>query len=282
LFQKSLIYAARRHIQWGMLLSTNSSRTFLAEELARRIKNNPRYSQRAFARQMGLSAGELSEVLRGKRNLSLKSALKVARALTLSPAEAKHLVHLTQVDKSQGSPLLNPLTSDTPSYQLTLDMFHVISDWTCFAVLNLADTQGFRFDAFWIAKRLGISRAEAQMALDRLERVGLIERKNGKLIIVKDYVMSPSGIPSEAIRNSHRQILNKAIEALETQDHTERDITGLGMAIDPKQLPSIRKEISDFQDSLVAKYSKGKKSEVYHLEVAFFRLTQRSHERNEE
>src|SRR3954468_13014795 len=83
-----------------MLLNTHSSQTFLSEELARRMKSNPRYSQRAFARQLGLSAGELSEILRGKRSLSLRSALRVASSLGLSPSETRHLITLAQLEKS--------------------------------------------------------------------------------------------------------------------------------------------------------------------------------------
>jgi hypothetical protein len=67
--------------------------------------------------------------------------------------------------------------------------------------------------------------------------------------------------------------LNKAIEALETHPVDERDITGIGFAVDPKHLPAIRKEISDFQDRLIAQYSKGKRTEVYQLEMALFRLS---------
>ena len=57
-------------------------------------------SQCAFAKQMGLSAGELSEVLRGKRALSLRSTLRVASSLGLGPAETRHLITLAQLEKS--------------------------------------------------------------------------------------------------------------------------------------------------------------------------------------
>jgi uncharacterized protein (TIGR02147 family) len=260
-----------------MLIETNSTRQFLSEELARRIRVNSRYSQRAFARQMGLSAGELSEILRGKRALSLRSALRVASALGLSPAETRHLITLAQLEKSAKFGTLLPSDSpeDIPSRQkLTLEMFHVVSDWVCFALLNLADTKGFRMDALWIAKRLAISPAEAQVALDRLERVGLIERVDGELRVTPDYVISPSGIPSEAIRNYHRQILKKASEALELQAVTEREFTGSGFAIDPARLPELKKAIARFQDEIVTRFSSRDGREVYHLELALFRLSE--------
>jgi len=263
-----------------MLLETSTSKQFLSEELARRIRANPRYSQRAFARQMGLSAGELSEILRGKRSLSLRSALRVASALGLSPAETRHLITLAQLEKSSryGTAIAVDEETDIPSRQkLTLEMFHVVSDWVCFAILNLADTKAFRLDSSWIAKRLAVSQAEAQVALDRLERVGLMERDSangGQLRVTPDYVISPSGIPSEAIRNYHRQILKKASEALDLQAVTEREFTGSGFATDASKLPELKKAISRFQEEIVTRFSSQEGSEVYHLEVALFRLSQ--------
>jgi uncharacterized protein (TIGR02147 family) len=260
-----------------MLLETATCKQFLGEELARRIRVNSRYSQRAFARQMGLSAGELSEILRGKRALSLRSALRVASALGLSPAETRHLITLAQLEKSvrYGADLAIDENEDVPSRQkLTLEMFHVVSDWVCFAILNLADTKGFRLDPAWIAKRLAVSQAEAQVSFDRLERVGLIERVDGLMRVTPDYVISPSGIPSEAIRNYHRQILKKAGDALDLQAMTEREFIGSGFATDPSRLPELKKAIARFQEEMVTRFSCREGQEVYHLEIALFRLSE--------
>ncbi len=264
-----------------MLLETQSCKQFLSEELARRTKVNPRYSQRAFARQMGLSPGELSEILRGKRGLGLKSALRVSQALGLSPSETRHLITLSQLEKSgrYGAPVPMDEVADLPTRQkLTVEMFHVVSDWICFAILSLADTRGFSLDGSWIAKRLAVSQAEAQVALDRLERVGLVERTEGVLRVTPDYVISPSGIPSEAVRNYHRQILKKAAEALDLQSMAERDFTGTGFAIDLARLPDLKKDITRFQEEIVTRYSSRTGDEVYQLEVALFRLSQKQGE----
>jgi len=258
-----------------MLLATDTARNFLLEELNRRTRSNPRYSVRAFARQLKLSPGELSEILRGVRKLSFKKAILVARALGLGAGETQHLVELVHLQDAAASPV-GP--APTPAErQLTLDVFRVVSDWYCFAILNLADTEGFKFNAHWIAKRLGISPTEAGVALERLERVGLLERTGGKLHVCEDLVLSPSGIPSEAVRNYHRDILRKASEAIELQAVEDRDFNGIGFAVDPKYLPEMKKDVRDFQRKLIGKYSKrGRCTEVYHLETALFRLSQLS------
>lgn len=260
-----------------MILSAISCRQFLLEELARRQQTNPRYSQRAFAKQMRLSAGELSEILRGRRALSLKSALKIARALGLNSTETKHLVHLSQIEKSARfgaqEALLQP-SLKVDSAQLEMDAFHLISDWYCLAILNLADCVGFEWNTNWIANRLGITRAQAQSALDRLERIGLIKCADGRRRIDKQHVYTTSGVSSDAIRAYHRAMLKKASDALDFQKVEERELSGVGLAIDPRNLESMRQDISDFQEQMLAKYAKGKRLEVYQLQIALFRLSE--------
>lgn len=247
----------------------------LEQELHRRIRKNPRYSLRAYASALGFSPGELSEILRGKRRLTAKALLKIARVLCFSPEMTERFLRETVPEKKERS---TRNKSALPVRPLTVDFFHVVSDWYCFAILNLADTEGFRGDPKWIARRLGLTVTETKLALARLKRLGLLREEGGKLEAVSDYVISPDGIPSEAIRNYHRQILEKAAESLETQSVTEREIAGVGFAFDPKRLPELKKEIHSFLDRVVRNYAPSpgseKPGEVYHLETSFFRMTQ--------
>ncbi len=267
-----------------MLLESNTVQEFLGRELDRRVKVNPRYSQRGFARSLGLSPGELSEILRGKRKLGLKGALKISRAMGLNPAETKHLLHLAQVEKSKEWNIETRLTVEPAplsANSLNDDVVALLSDWFYFAVLNLVDTREFRWNSIWIAKRLGITRMQAKVAMERLLRLGLVKKENGRFQCSNDVVLSTAGVPSEAIRQLHRQMLKKALDALDFQPVNERDITGVGFACDPNDIEAIRREISEFQDKLTSKYRKGKLSEVYHLEVALFRLTQGGDQREQ-
>lgn len=266
-----------------MLLSCSSYKDFLAVEYLRRSKANPRYSQRAFAKQLGLSAGELSEVLRGKRCLSLKSALRIARSLNLNEAERNHLLSLVNGQKSKEWESEEPGKSGTRAQealevrQLSLDMFQAVSEWYCFAILTLSECESFRWDENWIAKRLGISPMQARIAIHRLERLGLIEKKKGRYRVVENYVMSPDGIPSEAVRNYHRQILELAARSLELQALSEREISGITLAIHPKFIAAVKKEMAVFLDGIAERYGVGKKpQQVYQLEMAFFRLSEGS------
>jgi uncharacterized protein (TIGR02147 family) len=253
-----------------------TSSEFLREELSRRLRSNPRYSLRAFSKLLGVSPGALSELLSGKRPLSVKLAHQMAGRLGWSEAELGQLLRLCVQEQSSRQGLVSP---DTPaSYatrNLSDDVFRIIADWYCLAILSLAEVPGFRADARWIAKRLKISVHQSTEALERLERVGLLIREKDILRPSPDFVITGSDMPSEAIRAYHRSLLEMAAQALDTQSPGERDITGICLAIDPRDLDELRREVEAFQDRVVRRYSKpGRKKEVYQLECALFRLTE--------
>ncbi len=217
-----------------------AGQAFLSAEFERRVRSNPRYSLRAFARDLAMSPGEVSEIIKGKRRLTAKAIAKISVRLGLNASETQALLGAANLEASG----LN--NAEIQTRELSADLFRVVSDWYCFAILNLFDTVAFRADPKWIGSRLGISPAEAKLALERLERVGLTRRVKGRLERDAAFVISSSGIPSEAIRSYHKQVLTKAMQALETQPVNERDITGLGIALDTRDLPDLIGELRKF------------------------------------
>lgn len=248
----------------------------LDAELRRRIQSNPRYSLRSFARHLKISPGSLSEILRGRRELSLRSVKAVAQAIGMNTPETLHLLRLAQNAKSAkaGAKMDSKISPGLDQRVLSEQVFRLVSEWYHFAILNLLECEGFEWDAIWIAGRLGISRLQAKLAMDLLLKLKLVEKKNGRYQGTNDHILASSDVPSSAIRAYHRQILEKAIHALEEQTPDEREVSGVGLALNIKHLAAIKREIVEFQDHLVAKYSRGKKDEVYFLEMALFKLTQ--------
>ncbi len=72
---------AGEFITLAMFTQADSPRSFLRLEFERRLKRNPRYSLRAFARQIGLQPARLSYVLSGKHGLSRDAAALIASRL---------------------------------------------------------------------------------------------------------------------------------------------------------------------------------------------------------
>lgn len=261
-----------------MITESDSARNFIQEEFSRRVRINHRYSLRAFARSLGLGSGELSEILRNQRPISLKVAAKISKAMGFNSVEANKFFSLVDGEKRNSfiEDALPPIGQVSVEVQKKLDedTFHLVSEWQHFAILNLLDCEDFQWNSSYVAKRLSISQTQAQLAMNLLVRLNLVYKKGEKYKGVQDFILSPTGVSSTAIRKYHCQMLEKAIDAIEFQKIDERDFSGVGFAVDPARLTQIKKDISVFQDQLVAKYSKGKKQEVYFLEIALFKLTQ--------
>ncbi len=260
------------------MIEKNSYLEILKDEFLRRVSVNSQYSQRAFARTLSLAPGELSEIMRSIRPLTIKSALKITKALGYNKEEARHFVKLIDLESGHYgniNEIFDDNDMDLHKKSLTHDVFDIVSDWYYFAILNLSECDNFRWNYSWIAKKLGLNILQVKESVEKMIRVGLIKKQKNTLKVNNDFILSPEGIPSTAIRNYHQQMLNKALNALETQDINNRDITGLGLAIDPNDLPAIKKDISKFLDKLVKKYSNDKqnKNKVYQLETSLFELT---------
>jgi transcriptional regulator with XRE-family HTH domain len=110
----------------------------LNSEFRRRSERNPRYSLRAFARDLGSDHSTLSQILRGRRSLSPRMVRQFGSRLRLTPA--------TVIEAS--------------------------AQQSAEAVLRLAQSPGFRVQSRWIATRTGLPIDTVNVALHRLLRQG--------------------------------------------------------------------------------------------------------------
>lgn len=265
-----------------MVTRDKTYRSILREELEARCERNPRYSLRAFARDLGITSSRLSEVLTGRYGLSREAAIMIANKLGWSEAEITVFCDLVDSEharaKKKKAEAKSRLESGAQDYQqLTLDSFQVISDWYHYAILELTSVQDFESDPKWIAKRLGLSDHVVISAIDRLKRLDLLVEQKGRLRASSGFTASPSGVPSDALKKFHRQLLEKALSSIYLQTVEERDISHLILAVRRDQLKEAKDEIKKFRRGFDAKFGTSrKKDEVYCLGVTFFRLQEKT------
>ena len=230
---------------------------------------NPSYSMRAFAKKTGFTSSALSEILRGKRHISKELALRAARRLCLSPHETQQLLSLFPEKIKHGN------RDETIQYtQLNMDHFHVISDWHHFAILSLIETQDYQHDSAWVARRLSIKASQAKAALERLERLGMIEiGKKGQASRQDVHYATSDDVLNLSLRKLHAQNLELARRSLEEDELDERDFTAMTMTVDPKDLPQAKKMLREFRDRFAKRLEAGAKKEVYKLCMQFIPLT---------
>ncbi|WP_413291057.1 TIGR02147 family protein [Bdellovibrio sp. HCB337] len=247
---------------------TSDFRIWLQQQFTDRCKRNPRYSLRAFAQLLKMDASSLSQIFAGKRKVSTKVITSVCEILGSSPEQQELFI------KKAKSKFKYNGTADgqDSSYEvLSQDAFKVISDWYHFAILELINVDGFQGRAAWCAKALNITTAEAQIALERLERLSLIRQEDGQWVRTNKLITNfAPGVTSVAHKHMQRQILQMALDAIDTVHAEEKDITCMTMAIDIEKIPQARKIISKFRRDLSAYLEEGAQSRVYQLAIQLY------------
>jgi uncharacterized protein (TIGR02147 family) len=255
-------------------------RDILKDELERRCQHNPRYSLRAFARDLDLSPARVSEILKGKTGLSKERATIVAKRLGFSVTEIEFFADLveseharSQVKKNLAKIRLSKHESKTQQL-VQLDTFRLISDWYHFAILELLTIKSAQHKISWISDSLQISEHEALSAIDRLIRLGFLSVKKGKWVPTDENSVTQAEIPSEAVRRFHGQILEKAIQALNLQSVESRDFTTLTLSFSKEQMRDAKQELKKVRRDFVKKFGNSEQSDsVYCLAFQFFQLT---------
>ncbi|MGE3973717.1 MAG: TIGR02147 family protein [Bdellovibrionales bacterium] len=267
-----------------MILAHTSYRNYLKAVLAERITKNRSYSLRAFAKHLGVSPATLSEVLSAKKNLSSELSIHVANKLGLDETNTAYFYLLVQLEGAKSFELkerlieqLNHFSPKTDVKDLSLEHFKIISDWYHYCILMMTELRGFDFNVNAISKRLKLSKFEVQAAINRLIQLELLEQdeKNPKIFRrVQGDLIIQSNSKDTAIRKYHRQLLELAMDSIETQTPQEKLIGTEMLTISQDQLQEASQIMESFFKKMVAlsKRSKNKKN-VYCASVQVFNLT---------
>jgi uncharacterized protein (TIGR02147 family) len=264
-----------------MIFEHQNYRTYLRAVLVSRISINPAYSLRCLAMELGISPALLSLVISGRKNFSTDRALGVAQKLELNRSESEYFCALVQFETAKTETLKNQclekmrrLNRNKPITDLNTDFFHVIAEWYHIPILLMTDLDDFELSPKSAAKHLGISVLEASAALDRLQRLELLERDTaGRWRRVPENGLFKSETANRGLQHFHRQMLMMAMRSLETQDNREKVVGSQTFSVDVEQLPAARKMIEEFLNAVAGHFDKGnKRTEVYHLGVQLFNV----------
>lgn len=237
----------------------------------RKAKNSS-YSLRAFARSLEMDSSSVSAILRGKRAISPKIAQKLIDALGIvDPMEAQTLVMDTITE--------HEVTDESLRYQeLGMDTAETIASWQYFAILALLELHDFSGNEPEISRRLNVPLTLVVESLNRLEKLELIRKKGKRWMLTGKNLATSAPVANQALREGHRQHIQKAVQSLDKDANDLRDISGITMAICRSRLPQAKKLIQDFRRRMSAFLEEGNKNSVYRLNVQLFPLTEETME----
>src|SRR5207253_10375366 len=109
----------------------------------------------------------LSGILNGKRKLTPEIAGKIGFTLGFSPAEVwdeqkKLLGHKNPAEHHH-------------FHELSEDVFMIVSEWYHLAILEVMKLEDFTPNVRWVAQRLNVNSNQVKIAIERLQRVGILE-----------------------------------------------------------------------------------------------------------
>ncbi|MDA8794085.1 TIGR02147 family protein [Bacteriovoracaceae bacterium] len=242
-------------------------RQHLQQELIRKIEGNSNFSARAFAKQLKIEPSSFIQILNGKRSLTDKMCLRLAEALCLSPEQVKDLMGVGKEDTGSG-----PFDSFS---NISMDAFKVISDWHHYAILELTYLKHFQPDLKWISKSLGISTHEVRDAVERLQRLDFLIIKDGKWT---DNLGDANNFGNEyttaAVRKLQKQVLEKAIVALENISYEERVQTSMTLPVSKRKVKEAKSRILHFVDELDAFLRNDSDlDDIYHISFSLYPIS---------
>lgn len=234
---------------------------------------DPTLSMRELARRLGYTNPSfLSDVIKGRRRLKPELVDRIACVLDLDDKQVACLKKLLRRERN-GHILTGVPTRDSI---LFLDKFRFIADWFHLAILEMLDLKGASSDPEEISKRSGrrVSRAIVELALERLQRLGLVRSINGRLEKVRADLFVGDEAPSEAIRRHHAQSLELAREALDKIPLERRDFRGTFIAIRRGDWSRLQGVLTAFHEELHELHAPGEADLVVQIASQAFPITE--------
>lgn len=241
---------------------------YLSQFFEKKRGKNPRYSIRAFARDVGISSGRASELLRGIALPGRILRKRIAEELKLNKNQKNQLNLLAENHVSR-----RKKNQIKPGFQLDEKEFTLLPEWQHFAVLNILNTADAKPSIAWIASRLALSEATVQDSLQKLMRARLIEEAGGFYKTVHQHLTSTSTIPSAALRSYNRQMIERALWSLENIPLELRNVTSIMMTANPDNLYKLKVLTNEFKQRAAQLFGEGEATEVYSLCVQIFPCT---------
>ncbi|OUR98464.1 hypothetical protein A9Q84_03375 [Halobacteriovorax marinus] len=238
-----------------------------------------------WAKRLGYkSPSSLTMVLKGQRSPSFEMVGALSEDLGMNTKERTFfqlLIQLEKAIKKNKDPKeilekIEKLNSDKHSISLGLKEFSAISEWYFLTIKQLISTPCFIEDEDWIFRKLRkkVTPSQIKNAISIMLEMETIGRdETGKLVVLKEGLVTTNDVPSSAIKRHHFGMINRALEAIEEQDVKDRQVTSITMKIKEEDLSAAKKSIFEFIKDFNEKFSTTEADELFQMNMQFFKHT---------
>ncbi|WP_408098901.1 TIGR02147 family protein [Peredibacter sp. HCB2-198] len=245
-------------------MSYTSFADFLHSKYLERQQRNAKYSLRSFSRDMGISSGRLTNLLKGRDIPGDETIEKFFSIFNLAEEERQRLKKIIYSQKylRRGPGF---------SKQLNEEEFNRISDWKTWSVFTMFQASDYLPNIVWFSQKLKLSVEEIDIGLKKLLDVGLIAEKDGFYELIYQSVTTTNDVPSTSIRKFHKEFIPIGLKSLDKVPVEQRDVSSLTFCIDKNMLPEYKKALAEFRAKLsqIARQN-DVSNELYQLNIQFF------------
>ncbi len=254
-------------------------RIYIKKEYQAKRARNPKYSMRAFARDLDFKPTVLSDILKGRYGISVSKAKQLTKKFQWTEEQSDYFCDLVEYQHGRSSTrrqtALKRLQSKGANY-LTIDrsQYEVITHWQYFAILQLTLLKDYQDNANWIADQLGLRVPVVKLCLEQLKLLNLlVQNQDGRWIAAANNTVSQKHI-GNSIHQFQESIFQIEAKSFTTTPKELRHFANLVVALDNSRINEFKKIITRFCLDLNENASQGNlKNEVYCFTVGLFPLS---------
>lgn len=260
-------------------------RAFLRDYMSYLKSTSNEFSLRTLAKQIQISQAFLSMALNGQRNLSAETLAEIAKQLHLDESETSYLEWLRVIGDA-GSPdevvqclkKIQRFKGFRDANSQEIETFEYLTHWQNVAIREMAGLADFQPDPKWIQSRLKVkvSLNEIRDSLEFLERHGFLERdEQNRIKRPLKRIAGKTGVMKPALTKFHKDMLQQAVESLQTTPTEERNISGHTSVVPRSKIAEAKAILSEAREKISALSVEDvtDDSEVYHFSFIAFPLT---------
>jgi len=261
----------------GTIFDCLDYREFLRQRYQTFKRKSPAFSYRYIAGKVGMDAGSLNGILKGKRKLDPALAGKVAQVFGLNIYEKGYfealVLYCQAKNHSERTILLEKLLRlrGIQIKKLEGRQFEFYRKWYYSALRELLSCHPGPCDASALGKLLRppISAQETREALRLLLDLGLIEAKgDGTYQASESLITSGEGARAAAMNDFHLAMAGLAAQAIHDIDPGERDFSALTLNCSPEALQDVKGILSQARREILQRVEKDVRSEIV-LQINF-------------
>ncbi len=255
----------------------------------RKRNSKGRFSYRLFSIKTGVdSPNYLKLIVDGARNLTPPHARRVAKYCALTESEKKYFLSLVRwnqnAEKEDADALWMEVLrtrSINENKSLSNAQLSILTQWYTVAIFELLQLKKEPVTIEEIASRLrwNVSIKEIEHSLECLLKTKVIKKSTRGYRVVQSVLTTTDDIPSASVRQYHKQVIRKSIEAIDEVELSEREFVSITFSLSKSDMPKFKERIRELRNLIVSESEANQnREEIYQLNVQLFPLTLTSKE----